>query len=631
MATEGFKRKLAAVFSADVSGYSRLMGEDEAATLTTLEAYKQVMFVLIKQHRGRVVASPGDNVLAEFASVVDAVQCGVAVQKEIQARNAELPENRRMQFRIGINLGDVIEEGDSIYGDGVNIAARLESLADPGGICISKTAFEHIEAKLPFGYEFLGEQTVKNIAKPVGTYRVLMDPRVTVKAEPEAKPKVAIRRKPLFAVLLGVLIVTVGAAAFWYFTRPPALPPVEKASRQQMAFPLPDKPSIAVMPFVNMTGEQTQDFFCDGLSESLITALSKVPQLFVIARESTFSYKGKVPKISQVSEELGVQYVLEGSVQRAGDRVRVTAQLIDALKGHHLWSERYDRSLKDLFDLQDEITMKILTELRVKIAGGEAARVQARGTNNLQAYLKVLEGDGYRNEDNKEANAVSKRFYQEAVDLDPNYAIAHVGLARAYVSDIFLGASESPKETLSSAMKEAEKGIELDNSLAEAHASLSLILLMMRQHDKAIEVGERAVKLNPNSTMAVFTLAMCLNYSFRSEEALPLLRQVIRLNPFVSRAYPHFGIACRETGRYDEGIAALRKSLQLAPNNVLVNIVLASLYIYAGREAEARATAAEIQRIDPKFSLEKFAKGSPWKEGPRRDRFIDSLRQAGLK
>ena len=429
MATEGFKRKLAAVFSADVAGYSRLMGEDEAATLTTLEAYKQVMFVLIRQHRGRVVASPGDNILAEFASVVDAVQCGVAVQKEIETRNAELPENRRMQFRIGINLGDVIEEGDSIYGDGVNIAARLESLADPGGICVSKTAFEHIEAKLPFGYEFLGEQTVKNIAKPVGTYRVLMDPRVTVKATAEAKPKVGARRKPIFIALLGVLVVVVGAAVFWTFSRPPARPPVGKASKDRMAFPLPDKPSIAVMPFVNMTGDQSQDFFCDGLSESLIMALSKVPRLFVIARESTFSYKGKGAKISQVSEELGVQYVLEGSVQKAGDRVRVTAQLIDALKGHHLWSERYDRNVKDLFDLQDEITMKILTELRVKITEVEAARISAKGTNNLQAYLKVLEADGYRTQSNKEANAVAMRLSQEAVELDPNYPMAHRDLA----------------------------------------------------------------------------------------------------------------------------------------------------------------------------------------------------------
>ena len=274
----------------------------------------------------------------------------------------------------------------------------------------------------------------------------------------------------MFTALLGVLVVAVGAAVFWYFFRPPARPPVEKASTEKMAFPLPDKPSIAVMPFVNMTGDQSQDFFCDGLSESLIMALSKVPQLFVIARESTFSYKGKGAKISQVSEELGVQYVLEGSVQKAGDRVRVTAQLIDALKGHHLWSERYDRSVKDLFDLQDEITMKILTELRVKITEGETARISAKGTNNLQAYLKVLEADGYRNQNNKEANAVAIRLSQEAVETGPKLPNAHMDLAIALLDDVLFGASESPEETLSKAMKSAQKAVELDNSSAGAYS-----------------------------------------------------------------------------------------------------------------------------------------------------------------
>ena len=628
MATEEFKRKLTAVFSADVVGYSRLMGEDEAATVKTLEAYKQVMFVLIKQHRGRVVDSPGDNVLAEFASVVDAVQCGVAVQKEIHARNRELPEIRRMQFRIGINLGDVIEEEARIYGDGVNIAARLESLADPGGICVSKTAFDHIEAKLPLGYEYLGEQAVKNIAKPVGAYKVLMEPRVTVKAQ--AKPKEGAQRRLMFIALAGVLVVAAGAAAFWQFVVRPSRPPVEKASKERMALPLPDKPSIAVMPFLNMTGEQKQDFFCDGLSESLITALSKVPQLFVIARESTFSYKGKGAKVRQVSEELGVQYVLEGSVQRAGDRVRVTAQLIDALKGHHLWSERYDRSMKDIFELQDEITMKILTELQVKITEGEAARIYAKGTKNLQAYLKVLEGDGYRNQTNKEANAVAKRLYHEAVDLDPNYPMANIGLARAIGFDVLFGVSKSPEETLSNSMKWAQKAVELDNSSAEAYAALSTTFVYMRQHGKAIEAGERAVMLDPNSAMALYTLAMALNYSYRSDEALPLLRQALRLNPFVPRYYHHFSTACRETGRYEEGIAGLKKSLQFAPNDVIARVVLVSLYMYAGREDEARATVAEIQRIDPNFSLARFSRWTAWKEGPRRDRFIDSLREAGL-
>ncbi len=546
MATEGFKRKLTVILSADAVGYSRLMGEDEVATLRTLETYKGVITALIQQHRGRVAGSPGDNILAEFASVVDAVQCAVAMQKEIQARNQELPETRRMQFRIGINLGDVIETEDSLYGDGVNIAARLESLADPGGICVSKAAFDLIETKLPLGYEYLGGQILKNIAKPVCAYKVIMEPRVTVKAPPQK---------------------------------------VEKASQQQMAFPLPDKPSIAVLPFLNLTGEQSQDFFCDGLSESLITALSKMPQLFVIARDSTFRYKGKGVKTKQVSEELGVQYVLEGSVQRAGDRVRITAQLSDALTGQYLWSERYDRSLKDIFDLQDEITMKVLTELRVKIfTVGETARIVTKETDNLQAYLKVLEADWYKNQNNKGANAVALRLSLEAVRLDPNYPMAHIVLSRALAQEVWLGASESPQETLANAMKEAHRAIELDSSSAEALAAAANIFLLLHQHNKAIEVAEQAVRLNPNNASAIFFLATSLNYSFRSEEALPLLRQVIRLSPFAPVAYYQFGVACRETGRYEEGIAAIKKALQIAPNSLLANVILASLYSYAGRE-----------------------------------------------
>ena len=632
MATEGFKRKLAAILSADAVGYSRLMGEDEAATVKTLGNYKRVVSDLIKQHRGRVVDAPGDNILAEFASVVDAVQCAVAAQKEIQARNLELPEIRRMQFRMGINLGDVIEEEDSIYGDGVNIAARLESLAEPGGICVSKTAFDQIETKLPLGYEYLGEQPVKNIARPVPAYKVLMEPRVTVKTPARARPKEGARRTSMFIALVSILLIMAAAAAvFWRYAFPPAPTPVEKASQQQMAFPLPDKPSIAVMPFLNMTGEQNRDVFCDGLSESLIMALSKVPNLFVIARESSFRYKGKEVKTKQVSEELGVQYVLEGSVQRAGDRVRVTAQLIDALTGHHLWSERYDRSLKDIFDLQDEITMKILTELRVKITGGETARVQAKGTNNLQAYLKVLEAIGYGSQMNKEANAAAQRLLQEAVGLDPSYPMAHSYLSAMLSQQVWFGASEAPKETLAEAMKEAQRALELDNSSGEAQGAFSQVFLLSGQHNKAIESGERAVSLDPNSAREIARLVLCLNFSFRNEEAIPLVKQAIRLNPFYPLLYNQLGVAYRETGKYEEGIAASKKALQLAPNYLLANIMLATLYSYAGREDEARAAAAEVRRIDPNFSLTRYAKEAPWKEGPRRDRIIDALRQAGLK
>jgi len=623
MATEGFKRKLTAIISADVAGYSRLMGEDESSTVKTLETYKRVFTDLILQHRGRLVDSTGDNLLAEFVSVVDAVQCALAVQKEIQSRNAELSETRRMLFRIGINLGDVIEEEGHIYGDGVNIAARLESLAEPGGICVSKTAFEQIETKLPLGYKYLGEQSVKNIAKPVPAYKVLMEPRVT-----RPRLKGGVSRRPVFAAVLGILVLAAGAAVFWHFARLTAPPAVEKASRQRMAFPLPDKPSIAVMPFLNMTGEQNQDFFCDGLSEGLITALFKLPQLFVIARDSTFVYKGKGVKATQVSEELGVQYVLEGSVQRAGDRVRVTAQLIDALNGHQLWSERYDRTIKDIFDLQDEITMKVITELRVKMSGDRTGRIYAKGTNNLQAYLKVLEGHWYMSQGNNEANRVAQRLYNEAIELDPNYVAPYCLLSASYMLDLWYGASESPKETLSNGMKMAQKAVALDDSSADAQAALSYVLLMMRQHDKAIEAGERALKLDPNNPGAIFSLAIALNCSWRSEEALPLLRQSMRLNPFFIGTNHMFGAACSQTGRYEEGIAVFKKWLKIAPNDLITNVMLVALYMRAGREDEAKAAAAEVQRIHPGFSLVNYYERAPLKEGPRRDQIIDLMRRA---
>ena len=369
MDPKAFHRKLSAILSADVAGYSRLMQDDEAATVATLETYKQVFSDLIQQHRGRVVDSPGDNLLAEFASVVDAVQCAVAVQKELQARNAELPENRRMQFRIGVNLGDVIEEGDRIYGDGVNIAARLESLADAGGICVSKTAFDQVETKVPFGYEFLGEQTVKNITKPVGAYRVLMEPRVTVAGARAKAPKTPLWRHK--AVLAGamVLIVAVVGAGIWNFYGQALR--IEPASVKKMALPLPDKPSIVVLPFVNISGDPAKDYLSDGITEEIISALARLPYVFVIARNSSFTYKGKPVKVQQVSEEMGVQYVLEGSVQWSEDRVRITAQLIDALKGDHVFSERYDYELKDIFAVQDEITIKVLTAMQVALTKGE--------------------------------------------------------------------------------------------------------------------------------------------------------------------------------------------------------------------------------------------------------------------
>jgi TolB-like protein/class 3 adenylate cyclase len=387
MMEERAKRKLTAILSADAKGYSRLMGEDEKTTVETLKTYREVMGDLIRQYRGRVVDSPGDNVLSEFASVVDAVECAVKIQEELKTRNKGLPEDRRMEFRIGIHHGDVIEDEERIYGDGVNVAARIEGLAEGGGICISRTSFDSVKNKLNLGYEYLGDHTVKNIAEPVRVYRVLMEPEAAGKVIGEAKPKT----KQLRGIAIGavaVLIIVAGALAIWNFYLRPAFEP---ASVEEMAFPLPDKPSIAVLPFDNMSGDPKQEYFSDGLTEEIITALSKVPYLLVIARNSTFSYKGKPVKIGQVAEELGVRYVLEGSVRKAGDRVRVTAQLIDAIKGHHLWAERYERELKDTFSLQDEITRNILSALAVKLTVGEQAAIRLKTTDNLEAYLKFLQ------------------------------------------------------------------------------------------------------------------------------------------------------------------------------------------------------------------------------------------------
>ncbi len=630
MATQGFKRKLAAILSADVAGYSRLMGEDEPATVRALETYRRVISDLIQQHRGRVVDSPGDNILAEFASVVDAVQCAVAVQKEIQARNLELPETRRMQFRIGINLGDVIEEEDRLYGDGVNIAARLESLAEPGGICVSKTAFDQIETKLPLGYEYLGEQTVKNIAKPVCAYKVLMEPRITVKAK--VKPKEGARRRPMIIALVSVLLMASGAAVFWRFAFPPASPPVEKAYKQQMAFPLPDKPSIAVLPFNNLSGDPAQEYLSDGITEEIITALSKVPKFLVIARNSTFSYKGKPVKVQQVSQELGVRYVLEGSVQKAGDKIRITAQLIDALTGNHLWAERYDRNLNDLFAVQDEITKKIITAMQVKLTEGEQVQAAARSTNNLEAYLKYLQARELINRGNPESNALAKQLAEEAIALDPMYASAYYVLAGTTLQRYWQEPSKSPKDSIERSIELLQKAITLDDTNAEAHSLLGWTFSMTRQHDKAIAEGEKAVALNSNSADSHMYFGKILTFAGRYEESIPELQTAIRLNPIPPYSYLYsLGISYILTRQYDEAITWCEKAVRREPNAWLARLFMAAAYSRAGRDEQARIEAAEVLRINPKFSLEKFAQSVTYKNQEDKEQLISALRKAGLK
>jgi adenylate cyclase len=590
MTSEEFKRKLTAILSADVKGYSRLMGADEEATVHTLQVYKEVMASSIQHHRGRVVGTAGDSVLAEFASVVDAVQCAVEIQQVLRAKNAMLSETRRMEFRIGINLGDVIEEGDTIYGDGVNIAARLEGLAEPGGICISESAYQQIENKLPLRYDYLGEHEVKNIAKPVRVYKAQI--------EPEAAPS-----RPHFEV----------------------------ASKEKMAFPMPDKPSIAVLPFVNMSRDPEQEYFSDGITEEIITALSRVPNLFVIASNSVFTYKAKPVMVKQVSEELGVRYVVEGSIRKTGDRVRITAQLIDALSGHHLWAERYDRDLKDVFALEDEITMKVITALQVELTTGEMAGRIAKGTRNLDAFIKYMVAFELFNRLTKEGNAQARKILEEAIALDPEYSRLYMGLAITHIYDVWFGTTESPEQSLARAFELAQKAISLDDSNAAAYSVLGQVYAMKRQYDQAIAECERAVSLDPNSAENLMRLGTVLNYAGRAGEAIPYLQNAIRLNPLPTANYfVQLAFAYRESREYEKAIEAAKKALQREPNTQSPYIHMTISYIRLGREEEARASVAEILRINPRFSLERYAKILPFSQ-PVADRVVEDLRKAGLK
>lgn len=629
MATQDFKRKLTAILSADVKGYSRLMGEDEEATVRTITAYRNVITKVVQKHRGRVVDSPGDNILSEFASVVDAVRSAVEIQKELKARNAELPENRRMDFRIGINLGDVIHEEERIYGDGVNVAARVESLSEAGGICVSGTAFDQVESKLPLGYEYLGEQSVKNISKPVRVYKVLMEPEAVGKVIGEEKVEPKQVQRVALAVVIVFLLVS-GSVLIWRATSPP----VEVASVEKMAFPLPDKPSIAVLPFDNLSGDSSQDYFSDGITENIITALSNVSNLFVIARNSTFTYKGKPVKVQQVAEALGVHYVLEGSIQRSGDHIRITAQLNDALTGHHLWAENYDRKFGDIFVLQDDITEQVVMALEVKLTEGEQARIRRRHTDSPEAYEYFLRGLEIGRRFTKEDNAQARRLYEKAIALDPNYAHAWQEIGRLHYRDARFGWTDTPAHSLELAEEFAQKTLAMDDSDAVAYATLSLVYMARRQHEKAVTYGEKALALAPNFADVRVMIALPFLYSGRPEEAIELVKKAMRLSPYYPGWYlPVLGHAYRLTGQYKEAIKALESWRARAnPRSELPYLMLAFTYVEAGRGEEAGVAVAEILKRKPKASIEGYAKSKmfAYKDPAEIERVLDSLRNAGL-
>ena len=631
MTEEQAKRKLTAILSADVAGYSRLMEDDEEATVRTIKAYREVMVREIQRQNGRVVDAKGDNILAEFSSVVDAVRCAVDIQKELKVRNNELPENRKMEFRIGINLGDVIEEGDTIYGDGVNIAARLEGLAGGGGICISRTAFDQVKNKLKLGYEYLGEHTVKNIAEPVRVYRVLMAPEAAGKVVGEEKLR---RRQWRWAAIGGVavLIIVAAALAIWNFY---FRPPFEPASVEKMAFPVPDKPSIAVLPFVNLSGDPQQEFFSDGFTEHIITGLSRIPHLFVIARTSTFTYKGKPVKVQQVAEDLGVRYVLEGSVQKAENRVRLEAQLIDAIKGHHLWAETYDRSLEDIFALQDEITMKIITSLQVELTRGGYARALGKGTKNLKALESFWRGEHHIARSNKEDNALARQYAERAIELDPEFSSAWALLGFAHLWDYVFGWSSKGEQSFRLSEECAHKALALDDSNAKAFILLSQIYYARRDPDKAIDYGEKAVEANPNDPWALYFLGLAMKFAGRYEEAIAMTKKSMRLTPYYPALYlVNLGFCSFHLGRYDEALSAGETLLERCREGELADwigyLLLVAVHNGLGDEEKARAYAAELLRANPNWKLRYAKKVFAYKNEPDLERILNAGRKAGL-
>jgi len=622
------QRKLTAILCADVKGYSKLMGEDESYTVGALKECRKVFAEYIQDHGGRVVNAPGDSILAEFPSVVSAVKCAVEIQTKLNNRNAELPDNRKMVFRIGVNLGDVIHSENAIYGDGVNIAARIEALAEPEGVSISKTVFNHVQKKLPYGYEYQGEHQVKNITNPVKVYKLLTAPEDAGRIVGMEPPVSASKWIWPTVVVAAIVVTLIGYQVYQEMAGPEFVP----ASIEKMAFALPDKPSIAVLPFDNMSDDPKKGSLSDGITEQIITTLSKIPELFVISRTSTFSYKNKPVKVQQVAEELGVNYVLEGSVQQSGDKLRITAQLIDALTGRHLWAERYERNYENLFALQDEITLKILNELQVKLTEGERIRsTRYSKTTNLEAFEKAMEALSYIRKFNPESNATARRLAEESIKLDPNYSVSYYALATVHMMDVWLGISKSPKQSLEQTMELLQRSIAIDDNSDVSYSLLCHVYAMRRQFEKSLAAGQKAIEINPNSDIAYVFMAMTLRWVGRPEEAIKLHKKAMRLCPFPpSYYYQHLGSAYLAADRCEEAIEQYKKALNVAPKSFFAFQGLSVCYGLLGREDESKSAAEKMMEINSNYSIKIFNKTTPYKDRDFVARLANVLQKAGV-
>ncbi len=611
MARQGVERRLAAVLSADVVGYSRMMGEDEAGTLARLNACRaELIDPTIAEFKGRIVKLMGDGALVEFASVVDAVECAIAIQQGAAERNAETPEGRRIVLRIGVNLGDVIIEGDDIYGDGVNVAARIQEIAEPGGVALSGVARDQVDGKVDTGFADAGECDLKNIAKPVRVYRWRPGTQSAGKAV-LTPPDPANR------------------------TEPSSVDSDGDGDAVDVDLSLPDSPSIAVLPFENMSADPEQEFISDGITEDIITTLSKISSLLIVARNSTFTYKGTAVDVKQVSREQGVRYVLEGSVRKAGNRVRVTAQLIDGTTGHHVWAERYDRDLEDIFAVQDEITREVVVALDVRLREGEHARVWSGGTKNVEAWECIRLGQDALNRYNAKDRVEARRLFDRALELDPNYAMAWFSLGGYHFHEAESGTayeSEADQEAiLDSAAECCTKAIELDPSCADAYGLLGLCQLSKNKFDEAVATSEKAIALAPNQAENLAMAAVVLTKSGQPERSLELIKSAMRHCPIYPAWYLSvLAKAYRGLGRNESAVSALEASLERNPDDYTDRVGLAVTLAELGREEDAKRTVTAILRLHSKFSVKKYVGRLSYRDPAELARFEDGLRKAGL-
>jgi adenylate cyclase len=579
-------RRLAAILAADVAGYSRLMGADEEGTLERLKALRrELLDPKIAEHRGRIVKTTGDGMLVEFASVVDAVRCAVAVQQAMPERDTGVAADNRIELRIGINLGDVIVEGDDIYGDGVNIAARIEALADPGGVFVSNTVHDHVRDRLPFVFEDLGEQQVKNIARPIRVYRVRDAGTITPSAP--------------------------------YST----------------ALPLPDKPSIAVLPFANMSGDPEQEYFADGIAEDIITALTRYPSLFVIARNSSFTYKGRTVDVKQVGRELGVRYILEGSVRKAGNRIRATAQLLEAESGKHVWAERYDRDLADIFAVQDEITEAVTIAIAPAIADAEQQRAMRKPPESLDAWAAYQRGLWHLSKSSPDDISLAEAFFQQAINLDPTFSGAYGGLAGAQDQAAYFNERDLV-ETLNSAEALARRAVTLDGADAEARSLLGHVLWRRGDYKGALSEAERALATAPNLAFAHQTLGAALIFSGRPKEGVAALERSIRLDPRDPRSavrLSRMALGLYLSEEYATAAEVCKQAIRSYPEFPNPYRWLAAALGQLGRAEEAKEALQQAIAILP-GAFERTVRGRvPWMRPEDHAHMLEGLRKAGWR